>query len=417
MADTKERRIISPEEFSERKNGIEKVKKLIIPYIIICLKEKGNSLEDIASLFEVSADEILQDRELNEIINVQSGTREDLDKLIPEEIRPVFTEIIELPIDGQPLFENEKFKEITQKISDYLKNQSMEFIEELSESDLSQIPPEMYRRLPQLEYLRFEGTGARLDFSQFDYSDTVTGSLKGCELISFNPTHYNRERSVDNDAFKSSTIDADCLDESQYQVVLDGYRYGSYIPVEIFFLFELPEIQENNDWFFEEMLTDEEVSEYKIKEIWKVLTPENQAKRKYLLERIIDRSSRFDDISLLNMLSNTDGSLIDEYEFQIRNIYKTEDGRVSLKDFLKKAFKYYPPVVQVSKFDTIIQELENSKDLSGEPISHDEAIETVWENLRKESQEQLLQRLYGLCINEDKTINTSLLVGIIVRKR
>lgn len=48
----------------------------------------------------------------------------------------------------------------------------------------------MYNDLKWIRKVNFENTGAKLDLKQFQWDVYITGSIKGCELISFKSGAY-----------------------------------------------------------------------------------------------------------------------------------------------------------------------------------------------------------------------------------
>ena len=289
MADTEEREIFSQEEFAEQRAKLIDSLDMIAPYIILSEKQNGISIAQMAESLGATEEELIGDGSLSKVVDIRTGSLEELDKRIPEEYRPFFTEIIslyeELKVQGinlQEFFESPELAELFKRLVETRDRDALEFAQKLSNSDLSAIPPEMYVDLPMLSEINFEGTGAHIDFSILNYSQKIIGSLKGCDIIAFEPQRYARQKTEKHgvEALKEEVVSKDVIDPEQYQIIVDGYRKKGYVPSEVFFLFESKEMQDNNEWFFEERFADVEGSSYMFSDIWKILTPENQKKYK-----------------------------------------------------------------------------------------------------------------------------------------
>ena len=201
MADTEEREIFSQEEFAEQRAKLIDSLDMIAPYIILSEKQKEISIAQMAESLGATEEELIGDGSLSKVVDIRTGSLEELDKRIPEEYRPFFTEIIslyeELKVQGinlQEFFESPELAELFKRLVETRDRDALEFAQKLSNSDLSAIPPEMYVDLPMLSEINFEGTGAHIDFSILNYSQKIIGSLKGCDIIAFEPQRYARQK-------------------------------------------------------------------------------------------------------------------------------------------------------------------------------------------------------------------------------
>ena len=113
--------------------------------------------------------------------------------------------------DKKRIITNEEFLQYTEKLENYcwginygfidggpeVYKEIDDIIEILSNSDLSQVEPESFFDCYNLEDLNLEGSGAKLDMQYFKRA-RINGSIKGCELISFDLNKYINDENKNN---------------------------------------------------------------------------------------------------------------------------------------------------------------------------------------------------------------------------
>ena len=260
-------------------------------YLVLFLKENGFSFNEINPSWEYSEDEIR--KEMNKLFPESYGknvsdlsTKEFLNKYCPKE----FSEVIESKFN-QIIIEKdsnarimELINKYTQEIEDFINKTQEEISQKISEYDLSDIPAEEWYDIKETEMINFENTGANIDMNNM--ISRICNSLKGCNLISFNPDKYYY---YGKDEFGWDGIHygikKDFFDKEQYQTILDGYKTSKKEFTGNDFL-EDYQIQKNNIWLIDRLLdiNKENMNPtriYQYESIWRNLSPEIKSDTKY----------------------------------------------------------------------------------------------------------------------------------------
>lgn len=366
MEETKDnKRIITNEEFLQYKKQIESRDTDLEQFIFIIFRERyGLSVLEIDRLLQGDFEEEMQameeemrqiaeengieynsqldklDIEINEdfekenladlpdyedVLSYYEMTEKEFLSQLSENKKEIFKQISEkfpkeLPngIDVSKI-EVEKIFALAEndinKLNEVYENEENEICEILSNSDLSQIEPESFFECDFLEKINLEGSGAKLDMQKFNYRSRVKGSIKGCELISYNSNQYG-----EYDDF----IKPESLDKSQYITVIEDIllRKGNIdYRGEEDFLFESQEIQDQIQWIYDKFLKNDK-NAWACQKVFDLMTPETKAKNKEYVEKILEyRISEKEKYGLELIVEHVDKELFDKHFKDILQIY------------------------------------------------------------------------------------------------
>ena len=406
MSETKDniRRIISNNEFLDYKKVLGKDNLETVEFTLVLLKQYyGFSTTEISSIYDYSEEDFVS--ELNESnIDFFQLSEEQFFSKLSDNKKEIFKQLAHNIVSR---VKPEKLKELISSDEllsvdidsfnnylDELEKEKQEIFKILSTSDLSQILPKSFFDCDFLDKINLENSGARLDMENFNYDARVSGSLKGCELLSFSINHY-----IDPDASELlsmwSHISADCLDESQYIAVAQYYLlHGLILSEKEHFLFQAPNIQDELQLLYEKVLKDNKYSAYGYLNLYNCMTPEAQAKNSAYIDRIITLAKNSDDkYSIEKSIQYMSLSQFDKYFPDILKLYTNADGTMNLDNFISMVWGYCNSEVQLNyfeKFKDIINQTatNNNKDFYVYRLlesSSEEAQKVFLQNLLEES--------------------------------
>ena len=231
MAEQNKREIITPEALNEYMAKTYIREDLIFLYLLSTEKNKNGSIQAFCDIFnyEGSADDL--EKELLKEANFDSFDMDKILEKIPNEYRESALEMgrkfIELRSNEGKI--NFDMWDLIKDFAEEVEQKSQDFARSLSNHDLSLIPPDMYSKIKYINLINFENTGAKLDFTELNYDQKIIGSLKGCNLLSFDFSKYSSQESEDIGlSYEIKPVLEEFLDIENYQVVIDAYRKMGY---------------------------------------------------------------------------------------------------------------------------------------------------------------------------------------------
>lgn len=335
------------------------IENILFAYLYLFLKEKGISTKEILQYFEISENEFLT--ELKNIFPERDGknildltSQEFLNQYCVKEI----AEIIEKNLNQMvsEINSNTKLDELFQnyykKIDDIISKIQEEIIQKISEYDLSDIPAEEWYDIKDIRGMNFENTGANIDMNNM--TSRICNSLKGCNLISFNPDKYSY---YGEDEWERNGIHygikKDFFDKEQYQTILEGYKTSKFQFTAYEFL-EDYQIQKNNIWLIDRLLDINEENMnpnniYIYNSIWRTLSPEIKSDSKY------DKVFNFflDNLEYEMIGISGDTRLEKNFDNIIQTIQSKKKVLPSL--FYYRIWEKMPPNIQDKYFDEILK--------------------------------------------------------------
>ena len=187
MANNK--RVLTPAEFEKLTESVnERIYELSSIYIAILARDAGIDFETICTEFGDQADQTeLFLEEINEEydVDLRNISEEAFLNKIPSRYEETFKQIKEQYLNGDVQEVSEADSEAYNLLQKEVDLEEENVARDISNYDLSQIPSYMYNDLKWIRKVNFENTGAKLDLKQFQWDVYITGSIKGCDLISF----------------------------------------------------------------------------------------------------------------------------------------------------------------------------------------------------------------------------------------
>ena len=259
-----DKRVLTPAEFEKLTESINKrIYELSSIYIAILARDAGIDFETICTEFGNQADQTdLFLEEINEEFDVdlRNISEEAFLNKIPSRYEETFKQIKEQYLNSDVKEVSEADSEAYNLLQKEVALEEENVARNISNYDLSQIPSEFYNSAKWIRKVNFENTGAKLDLRQFDFNVYITGSIKGCDLISFKRSAYGK---IINDGTREDTMyicpTKESLDENQYETVIEGYKddKSPYIASGLYDLLTAPELQEKNEWVFDKAFKSE----------------------------------------------------------------------------------------------------------------------------------------------------------------
>lgn len=359
MAKTKEnnRKIITNEEFLDYKRQLRSDEIELIKFTLILLKQHyGFSASEISELFDVPEEELFKELYDAYGIDYSQLSEQDFFSELSESKRQIFKELtqkIVSTVEVEELKEkiyNEELlefdKTIYKQYTEEVEKEKNKIYEILSNSDLSQVLPESFFDCRFLDKINLQDSGAKLDMEKFDYGCTVTGSIKGCELISFSDKHYKDSLIPDRH------INQECLDESQYIAVIKYFLLNNMMLSEKDkFLFEKQEIQDEIQWIFDKVLEEGENTAHFYLDLYKLMTPETRTKNEKYIEKTIELSitnnNRYSAEQCFEFMNQQQ---FDKYFSDILELYIDENGTVDFDKLISKFWRSCSSEIQLDKY-------------------------------------------------------------------
>lgn len=334
---------------------------IIVAYLWLLLKEKGFSWSEFTPNREYSEDEFFS--ELNQAFPEMDGkkaseltAKEFLNQYCIEE----FSKVIEKKINQIISEKDSKIKielveKYFQEIEDIVNETKERIITEVSKKDLSDIPAEEWYDIKDIRGMNFENTGANIDMNNM--TSRICNSLKGCNLISFNPDkyYYYGEDDLVRDGRRliHHGIKKDFFDKEQYQTILEGYK-TSKVQFTAYELLEDYQIQKNTIWLIDRLLNinEEKMNPdniYTYKSIWRIVSPEIKSDSKY------DKVFNFflDNLEYDMIVISGDTRLEKNFNYVIQKILNKEE--ILPSQFYDKVWKKLSFNIQEKYFDEIVK--------------------------------------------------------------
>jgi len=373
-----ERKIIKPEQFLEYKKiaNLDSYVIMLI-YAIILQRDSGMSLEEIARNNDWELDDVIYflgqmfpEGNFNEI------SETDFLEAIPQIYRDEIATMKDIPIYGKKideLDEIEEYQKIQENIDELEESQINFLVDYLSNSDLSQIPADMWNDISWLDRMNFENTGANLDMKNWDRGVNYSGSFVGCNLISYDHKLYGSLKD-----YKPYPLENE-LEPKQYQAVLDSYRGEESLPLFTYKWFERDStIIDNNNWIIGKVMNK---SENYVPDLWNGLSIEQKNKYSVLFDLAMRKAKEnpSDINSLIEMFKTAPIEIWDKYISDVEKIYVDEKNNFKVIDFVKEIWKNSLEDVQDKYFNYFFEKIYQLND--GEVIKlFDNLDESLREN-------------------------------------
>jgi hypothetical protein len=390
---TNDKKVLTPAEFEKITESVsEKIYVLASIYIAILARDAGINFETICTEFGNQSDEteLFLEEVNNEYgVDLRSVSEDEFLDKIPESYKDTFKQIKEQYLNSNVKEVSEADSKAYNLLQKEVAIQEDKVARNISNYNLSQIPSDRYAHEKWIRKVNFENTGAKLDLKQFDFNVYITGSIKGCELISFEMSGY---RKIIDDGSRENTMlicpSKELLDENQYETVIEGYKdvRTLYITTELCDLLKDPELQKKNEWLFDEAFKGENISY----EAWRVLIPELKNKHPEYFESIKNnnRISLY-DLSVM-ILPYTPTTLLEENINWLNSFFRKEDGTIDFDLYIKNIFGYCNSEFQMNHFDELLTEIKDD----------DETIQQLWAYSREEVKEKNMLKILDAIILE-----------------
>lgn len=387
-----DKRVLTPAEFEKLTENVnERIYELSSIYIAILARDAGIDFETICTEFGNQADQTdLFLEEINEEFDVdlRNISEEAFLNKIPSRYEETFKQIKEQYLNSDVKEVSEADSEAYNLLQKEVALEEENVARNISNYDLSQIPSEFYNSAKWIRKVNFENTGAKLDLRQFDFNVYITGSIKGCDLISFKRSAYGK---IINDGTREDTMyicpTKESLDENQYETVIEGYKddKSPYIASGLYDLLTDPELQKKNEWVFDKAFKSEHI-DY---EAWKILIPELKDKHPEYFEAI-KNSPRISTYDLSLILPYTSTNLLEENINWLTSIFRKADGTVDMNEYLNKVFQNCNSEFQMNHFDEILGEIKDN----------DKLIEQLWAYSKEEVKEKNMLKILDAIMPE-----------------
>lgn len=369
MNQTKEniRKIINNEEFLEYKRQLRSDEIELMKFTLILLKQQyGLSSAEISEIFEVPEEELFKALYDAYGIDYSQLSAQDFFSELSERKRQIFTELAQKIVSTveevdelkEKIYNEEllEFDEVIYKqYTEEVEKEKNKIYEILSNSNLSQVLPESFFDCRFLDKINLQDSGAKLDMEKFDSGCTITGSIKGCELISFSEYHYKTLKKTEERAnWYDYPINQECLDESQYIAVIKNYLLNNTILSEkVNFLFEKQEIQDKIQWIFDKVLEEGEYTESSYLSLYKLMTPETRTKNEKYIDKIIELSQTNNDrYSIEQCFEFINKQQFDKYFSDILELYIDENETVNFDELISNFWRMCNSEIQLDKYAT-----------------------------------------------------------------
>lgn len=373
MDKTKEnnRKIITNEEFLDYKRQLRSNEIELMKFTLILLKQHyGFSASEISELFDAPEEELFKELYDAYGIDYSQLSEQDFFSEISEKKRQIFKELTQKIVSTVKVEElkekiyNEELLEFDETIykqyTEEVEKEKNKIYEILSNSDLSQVLPESFFDCRFLDKINLQDSGAKLDMEKFDYTCNVTGSIKGCELISFSYHHYKPLKEHKDGhgrhifSWDDRHINQEYLDESQYIAVIKYYLLNNIMLSEKDkFLFEKQEIQDEIQWIFDKVLEQGENTARDYIDLYKLMTPETRTKNEKYIEKIIELSitnnNRYSAEQCFEFMNQQQ---FDKYFSDILELYIDESGTVNFDELISKFWRSCSSEIQLDKYAT-----------------------------------------------------------------
>ena len=360
-----EKRVISNDEFLNYKS-ISKLKDDDKIYFCFIKEIYGLSNSEMVSAFGFREDELPDE-------NVTSS---DLLEKYPERIREVYEVILQkfrgLNYSLEQFVDfvmQDNFRELTNEeltqIEQYFNEEKDKVIEILNNSDLTQVLPESFYDFDLLKSVNLEGSGAKLDMDKFTTA-RVSGSIKGCELISYN-RNIHFEGFNDSWGWNTSWEQywKKYLDESQKMQFLKGSIKSKYVPDGIVLTNEehIQLLEDYQDFFSRDDLNSSQLVGL-LRLLPEDLTNNNQAWVEKTLKYVIEDGSEY---QLFDIIKHANVGLLKKYLKDIIKYFENSDN----KERRKKAYSLIWSNIkdedtQIGIIDDIFEELSSNPELNSE---------------------------------------------------
>lgn len=387
-----DKRVLTPAEFEKLTENVnERIYELSSIYIAILARDAGIDFETICTEFGNQADQTdLFLEEINEEFDVdlRNISEEAFLNKIPSRYEETFKQIKEQYLNSDVKEVSEADSEAYNLLQKEVALEEENVARDISNYDLSQIPSEFYNSAKWIRKVNFENTGAKLDLRQFDFNVYITGSIKGCDLISFKRSAYGK---IINDGTREDTMyicpTKESLDENQYETVIEGYKddKSPYIASGLYDLLTDPELQKKNEWVFDKVFKSEHI-DY---EAWKILIPELKDKHPEYFEAI-KNSPRISTYDLSLILPYTSTNLLEENINWLNSIFRKADGTVDMNEYLNRVFQHCNSEFQMNHFDEILGEIKDN----------DKLIEQLWAYSKEEVKEKKMLKILDAIMPE-----------------
>lgn len=387
-----DKKVLTPAEFEKLTESINKrIYELSSIYIAILARDAGISFETINTEYGNEPEEteqFLEEVKEEYGVDLRNISEEAFFSMIPLRYQETFKQIKEQYLKSDVKEVSEADSEAYNLLEKEVAVEEDKVARDISNYDLSQIPSDFYNSAKWIRKVNFENTGAKLDLRQFDFDVYITGSIKGCDLISFNQSAY---RKIINDGTRENTMaicpTKESLDENQYETVIEGYKddKSPYIASGLYDLLTAPELQEKNEWVFDKAFKSD-VIDY---EAWKILIPELKDKHPEYFEAI-KNSPRISTYDLSVILPYTTTNLLEENIDWFTNIFRKADGTVDMDEYLKRVFQHCNSEFQMNHFDEILGEIKDN----------DKLIEQLWAYSEEEVREKNMLKILDAIMPE-----------------
>lgn len=366
MANNK--RVLTLAEFEKIKESLsERIYELSSIYISILARDAGISFETINTEFGNQPEETEQFlEEINEeySVDLRNISEEAFITRIPTHYQETFRKIKEQYLNSDVKEVGEADFEAYNLLKKEVSLEQDKVASNLSTYDLSQIPSYMYNDLKWIRKVNFENTGAKLDLKQFQWDVYITGSIKGCELISFKSGAYREilKKGTFDDSIKLCPP-KEALDEEQYETVIEGYKDDTN-PYSINELYELlvdPELQRKNEWVFDKMFKVDYTAElrYPNYSAWRILIPELKDKHPEYFEAFKDSFM----VSLSLILPYTTTRILEENREWLTDYCRNANGKIDMNRYLEDVFNYCNSEFQMNHFDELVGQIKKDNEL------------------------------------------------------
>ena len=291
--DEEKREIITKEQFEELKREMDyALDDAAIAYAIIRQRDLGKDIRKIIGNLGLTLDQArVEFSQMFPDIDFMNSSQEEILAQVPEAYKSTLDMVVKKLDDldfenfSEDDFDLEEKEPEYRRLEDIRKSRKNQITELLSQSDLSQIPSEMWNDFSDMQDIHLENTGANIDMKSWNYRMRYQGSFIGCNLISFDPSKY-----YSNTTSKYNPEIED-LDSSQYRAYIESYRNISYFSDLFFQILERDKtILDENPWIAERI---DYTNSYAIVEFWNLLTDEQKNKYKNILIDFIDPNKNY----------------------------------------------------------------------------------------------------------------------------
>ncbi len=366
MAKTKEetRRIINNEEFLEYKKELDSEIEVLVFFLTLLKECYGFSVPEVSNVCEMSEEELitfiyekfgidfLQCSEQDFFSKLSDSKKQIFTKLTQEIVSTVRIEDLKEKIQNGEM--DEFVESIFNKYTEEFQKEETKIYEILSNSDLSQVLPESFFDCKFLSKINLEGSGAKLDMEKFEYGCNITGSIKGCELISFSQDHYKGRDDFNPSIELYPRIIQECLDESQYIAVIKNYIRNGNIYETDNFLFKKQEIQDKIQGIFDKVIDERECSAYFYLKLYELMTPETKAKNEKYIDTIMELSIADNDIySIERCVEYLNKEQFDKYFPEIVEVCIDEEGDINFNKLIDSVWSKCSNEIQLDKYEKI----------------------------------------------------------------